>query len=323
MLLCMLGLAEGARAEPSVAERLFREGRDLLLIEQYEAASKKFAESQALDPSSGTLLNLAHCHEQLGRYASAWDEFMQAARLASAQGAFEREAEARRRASLLASRLSFLVVKVEKPVPELTIERNGTVIEAANWNALQPVDAGSHVIRANAPDRIEWVLRLVIQQPGEHVVEVPELAQKPAMGFEPLGPDGVSLRPQPQRIDDRELGSAGIDRGRHFTLPFWLAGSASVLATGFATATGIMSLNNYSEAKQLCPSREECNPDAMAARKRAGDQATITNIAVATAIGTAGLAAFFYFTSGEAASSNNASARRAPSFSSSPFAWSW
>ena len=54
-------------------------------------ACLKFEESQRLDPSGGTILNLASCHEREGRLARAWSEFSDAATMAIRDGKHERE----------------------------------------------------------------------------------------------------------------------------------------------------------------------------------------------------------------------------------------
>src|SRR4051794_22044859 len=96
-LLC-LGRVTIARAgEPTRAEALFRDARDLLARGEFEAACPKLEESQRLDPAPGTEFNLARCYELTGRLASAWGAYADVAAITHAAGQSEREAHARER----------------------------------------------------------------------------------------------------------------------------------------------------------------------------------------------------------------------------------
>src|SRR5262244_1618441 len=64
--------------DPVAAEQLFIEGRAAAARGDYATACPKFAESQHLEPATGTLLNLADCEERLGKLASAWQHFREA-----------------------------------------------------------------------------------------------------------------------------------------------------------------------------------------------------------------------------------------------------
>src|SRR5271156_1769624 len=66
------------------AEALFEEGRRLVAAGSFADACPKFADSERLDPSGGALLNLASCYEKLGRSATAWVTYREAASAASA-----------------------------------------------------------------------------------------------------------------------------------------------------------------------------------------------------------------------------------------------
>src|SRR5262245_31572922 len=69
----------GRCQQQTIAEGLFREGRQAMRKGDYAAACPSLAESQRLDPSPGTLLNLAICEEQLGHLATAWAKYREVA----------------------------------------------------------------------------------------------------------------------------------------------------------------------------------------------------------------------------------------------------
>ncbi|HEX5098696.1 MAG TPA: hypothetical protein VFV94_04320, partial [Polyangiaceae bacterium] len=57
------------------AESLFHQAVQRMDQGDYASACPLLEQSQALDPSSGTLLNLGDCYEHTGRLASAWRTF--------------------------------------------------------------------------------------------------------------------------------------------------------------------------------------------------------------------------------------------------------
>ena len=87
----LLGLVPvTAVAVSPAAEALFQEGRRLMAAGKTAEACARFAESYTQEASSGTLLNLALCHQKEGKTATAWTEYRNAARLARSQGREDR-----------------------------------------------------------------------------------------------------------------------------------------------------------------------------------------------------------------------------------------
>ncbi len=83
-LLSALLLASGtAQAQalhsPAAAAEAFRKGRDAVRHGDYAAAYKLFENSFDLDPTPGTMLNIADCEEHLGLLAEATNHFKVAA----------------------------------------------------------------------------------------------------------------------------------------------------------------------------------------------------------------------------------------------------
>src|SRR5262249_5643835 len=129
-----------AGGEKAAAEALFEEGRRLVGQGAYGEACPKFADSQRLDPSPGTLLNLANCWEKLGRTASAWATYREAESAANAARRADYLAAAQRHAEALAPKLARLTVVVTKSVDGLKVKRDGVGVESAEWGVALPVD---------------------------------------------------------------------------------------------------------------------------------------------------------------------------------------
>jgi hypothetical protein len=156
-LLSVPALAAGA-ADQAAAEALFNEAKKLVAAGDFEHACPKFAESNRLDPGSGTLLNLGACYEQTGKLASAWGAFNEAAVTARNAGDANRQEEATRRAAALAPRLPKLTVIVTPSarVPGFEVRRDGELVGEGQWGSPIPTDPGRHKIEATAAGFKPW-----------------------------------------------------------------------------------------------------------------------------------------------------------------------
>jgi len=178
-------LAENAAAQSDsvTAEALFQEGRSLLEQKRFSEACPKLAESQRLDPATGTLIALAACHELEGKLASAWSEFVDAEGRAHQEGRSDRETLAREHAAALKPRLSTLLIEVAPDVAAiegLALQRDGVALGRGSWNTAVPIDGGSHVVDVSAPGRTPQRLTIAIKPEQEQArLAIPALALAP------------------------------------------------------------------------------------------------------------------------------------------------
>jgi serine/threonine-protein kinase len=72
-----------AQNDKAAAEALFDQGVRLMKQNSFNDACPKLEESERIDPAVGTLLYLGECYERVGKTASAWATFREAASLAN------------------------------------------------------------------------------------------------------------------------------------------------------------------------------------------------------------------------------------------------
>ena len=90
--------AQAPQSKAVEAERLFREALAAEDAHDFGTACQRFQESQDLDPATGTLMNLARCHERSGQLAKAFIEYTQVAVDAQRDGQGQRSHIAAERA---------------------------------------------------------------------------------------------------------------------------------------------------------------------------------------------------------------------------------
>lgn len=201
--LARLAHAESSEADKSAAETLFDEGRRLSGEGKFAEACVKFADSNRLDPGVGTLLNLGQCYKSLGRGASAWSTFREAAALARANGQSDREALARSEASALEPTLIRLSIEVPPEVVAAgpQVRRDGTAVPASLWGLATPVDPGSHVIEVTAAGKQSVRIEVAPTVAGSTTkVVIPLLVDDPAATGGPApvtAPPAASAAPPP------------------------------------------------------------------------------------------------------------------------------
>jgi hypothetical protein len=246
--------ADPSPADRSVATQLFEEGRALLRQGSVAAACPKLEESERIDPGGGTLLNVALCHEQLGRKATAWVEFTEALGVAKKEDRPLRVEFARAHLAQLEPTLSRIVVQVPRggDVPDFEVRRDGSVVASAAWGSPVPVDPGDHLIEASAPGKIAWRQTIQVGLAAEtKTVVVPVLDNAPlAVSGTPATqavPAAVTQAPSPSEPREAPAASSGIPPAA------WIALGVGVAATGVATYLGLHAMALKSDADSDCP----------------------------------------------------------------------
>jgi hypothetical protein len=165
-----------AHAEESAAQRgqrLFEEGRVLMESNRAREACPKFEESDRLDPGGGTVLNLAICYEETGRFVAARAAFHDGLERAIRQNRKDREEIAREHLASVERRVAAIVI-VGRAVTHARID--GVRVD---------VEPGGRVL----------------VDPGAHVVDLP-----------PARPQTISLREGEVRTFDAEGGTVSSER---------------------------------------------------------------------------------------------------------------
>jgi hypothetical protein len=177
----VLAVGAGRARAASPAEELFQEGRRLLLAGQTDEACARFAKSYAMVASSGTLLNLALCHQTQGKTATAWNEYRAAATLARNQGREDRATVADGKAQSLEATLSRVTTTAVDAPPGLQVTSDGGP-SGARWLSVEvPIDPGVHHVTATAPGHLPWTTTLEVKEGEQVVLEIPRLQAERAL----------------------------------------------------------------------------------------------------------------------------------------------
>lgn len=237
--------ADVSPTDRAVARTLFEEGRRFFKQGSYEKACPKFAESMRLDPASGTQLNLAVCHERIGRTATAWSEYNDAVTRARQDRRPDREKLARERIAALEPRLSRLEVIVPEAsrIEGLRIMLGDAEIREAAWGVATPIDPGEHEVRAAAPGHEPWSARVHVgAESDRQILEVPLLQRVSRPAAQPkqrVARSAEAARDEPGPSSQATVG--------------WVVGGVGLVAVGAGSYFGWQASSKWSEVERVCP----------------------------------------------------------------------
>jgi hypothetical protein len=241
--------AQGAPALPlsneQRAEQLFRAGEKKFDTGQHAEACVDFERSLRLGPKLGTLLNLALCHETVGKVATAWREFQHASAWAALNNQRDRHEFAVQHVLALESRLPRVVLQLPLDRAMASLEVDGEPLPEPRWNLPVYLDPGEHAVAVSAPGkRRATVTFRVSLSPTEQIVVVPPLADE--------GPARAAQPPGAPRDDAGPMRPVGIGL---------LAVGGAAVVTGLVL--GGLSLAKGGDAEGRCPEGVPCDPEGI------------------------------------------------------------
>jgi serine/threonine-protein kinase len=263
--------------QKAAAQLLFEQGRDLVEHGNFAQACPKLAESERLDPGTGTRLWLADCYESNGQTASAWAMFKEAA-ASAAQSNDKRGTVARERAAKLEPRLSRLMIIVphQAAVQGMVVQRDGVALGVTEWALPVPVDPGVHTVAASAPGFRPWTTTVQLPtRPDTLEVTVPLL--DPAPGT-PATASPASSSPSPS-----ESPPPPARRGSTQRIVGLVVAGAGVVGLGIGTYFALHAKSTYdaSNAGGHCLPDDECDATGTQDRNDAKSMANIATVTMA------------------------------------------
>lgn len=279
--------AQSTAADKAAAEALFDAGKRALADGKYPEACHKLEQSQALDPGIGTLLYLADCYERVGRTASAWATFRQAASEARAGRQAARARVGTERADKLEGKLSKLTISVapeDLSIEGFELKRGTDKVERALFGVAIPVDPGSIVLSASAPGYKTWTETVSVGADAAKVaVAVPVLekdmdAVAPAPTPPPSAPAAAappSAPPPPSSAPP--AADTGTTGSTQRTVGI-VVGAVGVVGIGVGSYFGLRAYQKNHDAKDLCPGGRCTSPDGVTYTDDARSAATVSNI---------------------------------------------
>jgi hypothetical protein len=280
--------------QKAAAEALFDKGINLMRQGEFAQACAYLEQSQAVERGIGTMLWLAQCYSKLGRTASAWALYREAASAAQAEGQAERAQQGAEAAAQLEPQLAKLAVLVPPAaqVPGLEILRNGTPVANAIWGVMVPVDPGPQKIEARAPNYEPWSHTESVARSGQLSITVPPLtaaANPQPLAAAPSAPE-TAAPPLVDHVTTQASSSGSTQR----TIAL-VTGTVGVIGLGLGSYYGIRAASKNSDAHDACPNRT-CSPAGFEVHQQAQTAATLSNVFVIGGAALLGAGIVLYFT---------------------------
>lgn len=266
-----------AHADKAAADAAFTEAKRLVAAGKIADACPKFELSYAQDPQVGTLLNLADCHEQLGKLATAWAEFREARELARNRND-ERARYAEQRIAQLAPRISHLVIRAADEAPDRQVFLDDRDVTALLGVPI-PVDPGPHEVRAVTPGAAAARTSIEIVEEGSTIEREAPLPDTAAVTAETEAPPPAGDRP-----------------GRGRRIAALATTGAGLVTAGVGLYFGSQAYARWDDSRASCDAEQICDARGAALVDDAKSAAFKANVLVGVGAGAVVAGAILWLT---------------------------
>jgi hypothetical protein len=265
--------AEPGESNEARAERLFRSGIENFDAGRHREACADFSESLKLGPKLGTLLNLALCHEAVGKVATAWREFQHGAAWAAQNNQRDRHDFAMEHLRNLQTRLPRVVLHLPATTTLSSVEVDGEPLPATHWYLPLYLDPGEHAVAVDAPGKKRTTVTFrVTSSPTDQLVKVSALVDDESI---------ESPEAEPSSAPPDRKGPSGRRLAGFATLGVGAAGLA------VAATFGILALGKMGSASDRCIG-DVCDPEGVQGYRDGQSLARVSILTLPVAV--AGLA---------------------------------
>ena len=302
-------LAEPSKEDVAKADALFRDAQLLVQKGQLAEGCAKFAESQALDPANGTLLNLALCHEKEGRVATAYRELQEL--LAIMQNS--KNPDDRERSRVATERIRQLEKKVPRVVFDIaalpkdaSLTVDGEKINDPAYPVL--IDPGRHTVVASADKKKPRETPFEVKDVGPTTVAIEALEDDAPPPPPPVAPPPSRPAPAPPPEPSFWSGQRVLGAG--------IAG-AGLVGIGLGAVFGLETFSTRDERDRHCAGTV-CDAEGIRLHDEAGTSATISTIAFGAGAVALAAGAYLFVTAPRANAPSGTEARLAPRIAIGP-----
>lgn len=273
------------------ADELFAVGNKFMAAGNYADACPAYEQAFKLDPTVNGAFNLAECHEALGRTATAYLDWLEAARLAKAKNKQDKFAKATERGKQLFGKLSTIEVKLRTADSTVVVLVDDEPVDAAWVATAHAIDPGTHFVEVRAAGKVAWRTKVVVAPEADRqVVTVPELA------LEPKPTPLASAAPVTVAVAPTKFVEAPMlrDERRHPTiLPGALTLAVGLVSLGFGGYMAVKSSSTKSDAEATV----RANPGMDLDLSQARSQQTWARIGLGVGVLASGVGAYLIVTS--------------------------